>query len=184
MNMTELDQTVDQVLAGDIDAYEFIVDAYQQEVWKVVSAMLLNEQRTEDLVAQAFTRAFQQLHRYQKGRPFGPWIKEIARNEVRQELRRSLREDRRMEIYSSHLLREYETPSASNKEALLDQALAECVGGLARSSAELVELRYHAGLNFGELATRIGRTVEATRQQLARIRLALRDCIEKRLAQP
>ena len=37
---------------------------------------------------------------------------------------------------------------------------------------------------FGQIAAQIGRTVEATRQQLARIRLALRDCIQKQLAQP
>ena len=184
MNATDIDQIVDQVLAGDINAYEVIVSGYQQEVWKVVAAMLLNEQKTEDLVAQTFIDAFQHLHRYQKGRPFGAWIKEIARNEVRQEIRRRLREDRRMEIYHSHLLQDYEATSASDKEVLLDEALAECIAGLPPSSAELVEMRYHSGLNFGDISTRIGRSVEATRQQLTRVRLALRECIEKRLAQP
>ena len=48
--------------------------------------------------------------------------------------------------------------------------------------AKLVELRYRSALNFGEIAAIVGRTVEATRQQLARIRLSLRDCIEKHLA--
>ena len=183
MNTADVDQTIDHVLAGDINAYEAIVSGYQQEVWKVVAAMLLNEQKTEDLVAQTFIHAFQQLHRYQKGRPFGVWIKEIARNEVRQEIRRRLREDRRMEVYHSSLLQEYEAASTSAKEAQVEEALQECVAGLPHSSAEIVELRYHLGLNFGDISARIGRSVEATRQQLARIRLALRECIEKRLAQ-
>ena len=52
MNKPEIDSIVARILGGDIDAYEAIVSSYQQEVWKVVAAMLLNAQRTEDLVEQ------------------------------------------------------------------------------------------------------------------------------------
>jgi hypothetical protein len=38
-------------------------------------------------------------------------------------------------------------------------------------------------LGFGEIADAIGRTVEATRQQISRIRIMLRDCINQRMAQ-
>jgi len=184
MSNTAIDTIVDRVLAGEIDAYEIIVREHQLEVWKVIAAMLLNAERTEDLVQQTFVRAFHHLHRFQKGREFGPWIKEIARNEVRQEIRRWQRENRILETYHSHLLQDAETSNISDREAVLDEALAECAGKLAPGSAQLVELRYHAGLNFQEIATRIGRTIEATRQQLARIRLSLQECIEKRLAKP
>jgi RNA polymerase sigma-70 factor (ECF subfamily) len=184
MTSTESDNIVNRVLAGDIDAYEAIVRGYQQDVWKVVAAMLFHTQKTEDLVEQAFINAFQQLHRYQQGRDFGAWIKEIARNQVRQEIRRCQREDRRMEIYHPHLEQTYAAASSTPREDLLDEALAECTSELPASSLKLVELRYHTALNFGQIAVLVGRTVEATRQQLARVRLALRECIEKRLAQP
>ena len=93
MKKQELDDVLTRVLGGHVDAYEAIVRAYQSEVWKVVSAMLFNGQRTEDLVQQTFINAYQHIHRYQLGRDFGIWLKEIARNEVRQELRRRMREE-------------------------------------------------------------------------------------------
>jgi hypothetical protein len=48
MNNTDIDIVVDQILAGHVDAYEAIVREYQQDAWKVVAAMLLTPQRTEE----------------------------------------------------------------------------------------------------------------------------------------
>lgn len=174
---------VARVLAGDIDAFEEIVRRHQGEVWKLVSLMLLNRDKTEDLVEQTFISAFHHLDRYDRARDFGVWIKEIARNEVRQEIRRYVREDHRLEVYQTHLLQSYDEPSASTQQERLEQALHQCTEKLPPSSAKLVELRYQSALNFTEIASIIGRTIEATRQQLARIRLTLRECMEKCLAE-
>src|SRR6516164_6917385 len=94
MNAAEINSIVDRVLRGEIDAYETIVRAYQREVWKVVTAMLFDARGAEDLVQRSFISAYQHLHQFQPGRDFGAWLKEIARNQVRQELRRAAREDR------------------------------------------------------------------------------------------
>jgi DNA-directed RNA polymerase specialized sigma24 family protein len=68
---------------------------------------------------------------------------------------------------------------ARGAEDLVQRSFAE---RLPPSSAKVLELRYVLGRNFGEIAALIGRTVEASRQHLARIRLSLRECIEKHLA--
>lgn len=182
MNALEIDGIVDRILAGDLDAYEAIVRGYQREVWRVAAAMLLSREKTEDLVQQTFINAFQHLDRYERGRDLGAWLKEIARNEVRQEIRRRLREDRRLAIYYGHLVQRYDTATTSTREERLEEALASCREKLPPASAKLVDLRYDSALDFSQIASFIGRTVEATRQQVARIRLALRDCIEKHLA--
>jgi RNA polymerase sigma-70 factor (ECF subfamily) len=182
MNPTETEQVVARVLSGEIDGYETLVRAYQSEVRKVVAAMLFNTQRTEDLVQQTFINAYRSLHRYQAGRDFGLWLKEIARNQARQELRRSFREDLRLETYRLHLLQSYEEACVSSAQEDLEQALQDCTQKLPTASAKMIELRYHSGRSFQELAAMLGRTVEATRQHLNRVRLALRECINERRA--
>jgi|ERR1044071_2373671 RNA polymerase sigma-70 factor (ECF subfamily) len=181
MNSTEIESVVGRVLCGEIEAFEQIVRRYQQEVWRVVAAMLLNAQKTEDLVQQSFIKAYQNLHRYQPGRDFGAWLKEIARNEVRQEIRRFTREDRRLELYHAHLVQMYDNPSGSAQQAALEETLVHCTDKLPPASVRLLDLRYQASLNFAEIAASAGRTIDATRQQLARIRDSLRECIEKHL---
>ena len=44
-------------------------------------------------------------------------------------------------------------------------------------------LRYQQNKGFDEIATEIGRTVEATRQLLQRTRVGLKECIDRSMAQ-
>ncbi|MBI3851369.1 MAG: sigma-70 family RNA polymerase sigma factor [Verrucomicrobia bacterium] len=184
MNAVETERLIGLVLSGELDAFAGLVQAYQQDVWRVVAAMLLDTQKTEDLVQQTFVNAYRHLDRFEPGRDFARWLKEIARNLVRHELRTRWREDRRLELYRRHLLSVCDDPSAADTEDRLAEALVGCEQKLPADAAKLVNLRYRQARDFGQIAAQIGRTVEATRQQLARIRLALRDCIQKQLAQP
>jgi DNA-directed RNA polymerase specialized sigma24 family protein len=60
--------------------------------------------------------------------------------------------------------------------------LHDCTRRLPRESARLLDLRYQDGWDFTRIAAFLGRSVQAARQHLARIRIALRDCVQKRLA--
>jgi RNA polymerase sigma-70 factor (ECF subfamily) len=184
MNATDTERVIARVLSGELDAYAELIQAHQQVVWRVVAAMLLDPQQTEDLVQQTFINAYRHLGRFEPGRDFGRWLKKIAHNLVLQELRTRWREDRRLENYRRHLLATGDHPDAAAAEERLAEALAGCEQKLPVEAAQLVNLRYRRALDFSQIATQAGRTVEATRQQLARIRLALRDCIQKQLAQP
>ena len=182
MNANDTERLVARVLSGELDAYAELVQAYQQDVWRVVAAMLLDTQKTEDLVQQTFVNAYRHLDRFELGRDFGRWLKEITRNLVRHELRTRSREDRRLELYHRHLLSAGDDPGATAADEQLAEALAGCEQKLPANAEALVNLRYRQALDFGQIANQLGRTVEATRQQLARIRLSLRDCIQKQLA--
>jgi RNA polymerase sigma-70 factor (ECF subfamily) len=181
MNATPVDQLVEQVLAGDVEAYAEIVRLHQREVWTVVAAMLRDVKTTEDLVQQAFVNAYLHLSQYHPGTEFAHWVKSIARNLVRQELRSRSRETRRMEVYRNHLLHRI-TDDDSAKDAGLREALKSCREKLPDHSADILDLRYAKAMSFEDIAAGLGRTVEATRQLLSRVRLLLRDCIERRMA--
>ena len=92
-----------------------------------------------------------------------------------------MREDRRLELYHQELLQAYDEPADSVQTVSREEALGRCKQRLPKDSAELLTMRYESALSFAEIAARIGRTVEAARQQLARVRLALRECIKRQL---
>jgi RNA polymerase sigma-70 factor, ECF subfamily len=184
MNATDdVDEILSQVLAGDVEAYAQVVRRYQREVWKVVTAMLHDAKVTEDLVQQAFVNAYLHLSQYQPGTDFAVWVKSIARNLVRQELRSRSRETRRLEVYRRYLVDRFkDDETASKREEVLADALRKCREKLPDHSADVLDLRYTKAMSFEEIASGLGRTVEATRQLLSRVRLLLRDCIERRMA--
>lgn len=179
--MTERDAkaVLERVRAGELEAYAELVRAHQAEVWRVVAFALRDPEGSADLVQQAFVQAYDGLDRFEDGRDFGAWVRGIARNLVRQELRRRAREGRRMEAYRAHLETTGEPDErAEAYERSLREALARCREGLAEPAQRALELRYREGRSFDEIAGALDRTVSAARQLLQRVRSKLRACIE------
>ncbi len=182
MRDEEIDRVIERVRAGDTAAYREVVRHHQRDVWRVVAFALSRPEETEDLVQQAFVLAYQQLDRFERGRDFGAWLRGIARNLARAELRRRAREDRRMDRYLHYL--EAQAPDdrgPDTREERLRRALAECREHLPESAKEALALRYDRAWSFASVARALGRTVAGARQLLQRARLDLRHCIEGKL---
>ena len=187
-------EAVAQVLAGDVEAYAALVQAHQAEVWRLAAYALRDRAATEDLVQQVFLTAYEKLDRYDPERDFGAWLRTIARNQVRNELRRTARETRWMRRYRDHVERRLERSAGAGVDGAtgvddVDAAaealrahLAECRKELAEPAQRALSLRYEQSQGFDEIAEALGRTVAATRQLLTRVRLALRRCLEARRA--
>ncbi len=184
--MSESVQSViDEVLAGRIEAYAEIVRQHQDEIWRIVAFALRDVSSTEDLVQQVFVNAYRSLGSYDAERDFGAWLRSIARNLVRNEIRRSVRKRRALTTYHEHLAGRFgDDNAAEDHEARLREALGKCREGLSQEAGRALELRYDQSLGFEEIAEHLGRTVAAARQMLSRIRLDLRVCIEERTARP
>ena len=175
---------IKRVLAGDTDAYAEIVNRHQKEVWSVVVALLHDIETSKDLVEQVFVEAYLSLDQFTSGADFSFWIKGIARNVVRAELRKKTRESRRLEIYREHLIARLNTEDeAGSQDSALKDSLAQCREKLPEHSARVLDMRYSQGLSFEEIAGALGKSVEATRQLLSRVRLMLRECIDRSIAQ-
>lgn len=175
------DEIVARVRAGDVEAFSPLVREHQESVWRTVSFVLADRALAEDLVQQAFVDAYRKLGGFRDGGDFGAWVRGIARNLVRQELRRRGREERRLDVYREHL-EAREDGEADARELELHAALARCRDQLPEDSRTALAMRYERGLDFSEIAEEMGRTLGGARQLLQRVRGNLRRCIEQRLA--
>ena len=171
-------QLIETVRSGRHDAFAELVRRYQGEVWKVVAGMLSGVRRSEDLVQQVFIAAFFALDSFDTEREFGPWIRTLARNEVRQHLRSLEREGRRLDIYQQQLLTQLADTEVEARQAAREARLALCLEKLEGPVAEAVRWRYEGGLSFSEIGTRLERSAQAVRVMIGRARVLLRDCIE------
>ena len=175
-------QLIAAVRSGRHDAFAELVRRYQGEVWKVVAGMLSGVRRSEDLVQQVFIEAFFALDSFDTTREFGPWIRTLARNEVRQHLRGIEREGRRLDIYQQQFLTHLADAEADERQRAREARLADCLEKLDGPMAEAVRSRYEGGQSFAEIGTRLQRSAEAVRVMIGRARVLLRDCIESQPA--
>lgn len=180
------DEIVVEIGRGAIEAYRQIVVRYQREVIKIVNAMLLDVSARDDVVQQVFVRAFQKLDQYEIGRGFGKWLKAIARNLVREELRKRCRYRGRIEAYARSVLDQLDEGDSGGgtvwreEERKRSLALNECLKTLEDSSAQAVRLHYLEGKKTEEIAGLLGRSAGAVRTLLCRARANLRSCMESK----
>jgi RNA polymerase sigma-70 factor (ECF subfamily) len=74
---------VNRAKSGDPEAFARLYDAYVERVTRYIYFRVSEERDTEDLVAQVFLKAWENLDRYTVGgSPFIAWLYTIARNLV------------------------------------------------------------------------------------------------------
>ena len=72
-------------------AIAILVRLFQESVWRIAAAMLRDRDATENLVQQVFVDAYLHLDQYEPGTDFGAWIRTVARNRLRKDLRTASR---------------------------------------------------------------------------------------------
>jgi RNA polymerase sigma factor (sigma-70 family) len=68
---------------GDLDAYEQLVRLHQQLAFRTALVLARNAADAEEAAQDAFVKAWRALGRFDRSRPFKPWLLAIVANEAR-----------------------------------------------------------------------------------------------------
>ncbi len=173
---------VARVRAGDTDAFLILVERYQRRLRAALAFRCLSAEEAEEFTQDAFVQAYARLATFQPDAAFFPWLKTIALNALRLELRRRERRGRHGRAYLQQLLLENATDDEDVVEERRRSALGDCLGELSDDHARLLRRRYADDAGLDELARAAGASVGAMKVRLFRLRESLRDCIERRIA--
>jgi RNA polymerase sigma factor (sigma-70 family) len=163
------ERLVDLVRAGSDPAFEAIVERYRRALMRYVSRLLPPE-RAEDVVQQAFVKAYEAMHRGTAELNLRPWLYRIAHNGAVNALRdRALGHaqlDERMDGV--------ERPEQALERTMGLRELVLAVQALPERQRSAILLRELEGRSYGEIAAELGVTDGAVRQLLNRARNSLR----------
>ena len=158
-----------------------LVKEHQASLRVFVRSLGVEPDWVDDLAQDAFVVACREMGSYDPERDFGKWLRGIARNLVRNELRKQGRHRRILnEGLSQHLL-EFSEQEEEQFGAGDVSALRDCVEQLPNRSRELVRSRYYEGWNATVLADKFEMKAATIRQTLLRIRRQLYQCINQRM---
>ena len=146
-----------------------------------VASVVWDRHDAEDVTQEVAYKAGRGFASYDPAQPFGAWVMGIAKNEVRHYLRTQSRD---RHAFSDDLVAKL-ADSASEVQPELSarsSALTECMKNLPEPAKALLRMRYIEQTQAAELADQLSLTTNAVHQRLKRIRKALSDCIEQRLA--
>jgi|YNPBryunderm2012_1023409.scaffolds.fasta_scaffold15560_2 RNA polymerase sigma-70 factor (ECF subfamily) len=179
---SEADRLVRKVLEGDLPSFAGLIRLYESEVWRITATLIRDWSATENLVQQVFIDAYTNLPKYQLGTDFGAWIRTLARNRVRKELRSLSRAEQKLAVYREKVMTELHSEEVCRDDSdLYLAALQSCRQQLPENEATLLGLRYERGWSFDAIAACRGMTAAAVQRAISRIRYRLRACIEGKL---
>lgn len=132
----------------------------------------------DDLFQEVALEALRIRRTFEPGTNFGAWARAIARLQA---LRHRRAKGRRRTVSLSPEVIEQLAQTWEEEPDDRERALDECVKGLEHEPRRLLTLRYSAGLPLSRIAREAGRTEDALKVHLSRLRKKLQECVEARL---
>jgi RNA polymerase sigma-70 factor (ECF subfamily) len=80
-------EVIDRVKAGETAFYEIIMRRYNQRLYRITRAILRDGAEAEDVMQDAYVRAYQYLYQYAGDALFSIWLTRIAIHEALRRLR-------------------------------------------------------------------------------------------------
>src|SRR5947208_15345258 len=179
---------VDAARHGDVGAFEQLIKRYDRNVFRIAQHITQNREDAEDVVQDAFIKAYQNLEQFQGNSKFYTWLVRIAVNEALMKLRRR-RSDKTVSLDEDVVTEEGSMPRevadwSPNPEQLYGQAelgdiLKKTIQGLPPGFRTVFVLRDVEELSTEETAEMLGLSIPAVKSRLLRARLQLRERLSR-----
>ncbi|HTS78845.1 MAG TPA: RNA polymerase sigma factor [Bryobacteraceae bacterium] len=170
--------------AGDAQAFTDLVNQYERKIYRLAKHITQNDEDAEDVLQEAFLKAYEHLGNFQGNSKFYTWIVRIAVNEALMKLRkrkgdRTVPLDEPVDTGEEMVTREIavwdDNPEQRYSREEIQDILDQAVEGLKPDFRTVFILRDIEELSTEETAEALGISVPAVKSRLLRARLALRE---------
>ncbi|MEU6777686.1 RNA polymerase sigma factor [Nonomuraea angiospora] len=168
------DEAIERSLAGDQAAYEALVARYSALAHRT-AFMLGAGDEAEDVVQEAFVKAFRHLPGFRRDSPFRPWLLRIVANETHNLTRsRGRRSELALRLTATAPVVAPDDPEGTAVAGDRRSRLLEAVRRLPERERQAVVCRYFLQLTEAETAQvldwPVGTVKSSTHRGLARLR--------------
>jgi RNA polymerase sigma-70 factor (ECF subfamily) len=154
---------------------------HQRSIYAFIVQLVQNYDESEDLLQKTGLVLWRKFGQFEPGTDFLAWARQIAKYEVQDYLKAKRRNRVCFSTDTVEMLAESVDRDALAAD-LRHDALTKCLAELRTVDRELVARCYATGASIRGVAESLGRSIDGAYQSLRRIRHALLQCIERRLA--
>ena len=182
-------ELVSRAQAGEDEAFSELVSRYQNKIYRLAKNITQNNEDAEDVLQEAFLKAYSHLKGFQRNSRFYTWIVRIAVNEALMKLRkrrsdRTVPLDEPVETGEEAVTREIavwdDNPEQRYSHEEMQQILDDAVEDLKPDFRTVFVLRDIEELSTEETAETLGISIPAVKSRLLRARLALRESLTRK----
>jgi RNA polymerase sigma-70 factor, ECF subfamily len=179
---------VAEAKAGNYAAFEELVNRYEKKIYRLGMNITGNREDAEDVLQDAFLKAFTHLADFREDSRFYTWITRIAVNEALMKLRKR-RNSKEVGMEDSEddngdvQVREFAdwkpNPEQQFAQTELEEILQSAANTLSPGFRTVFYLRDVEGLSTEETADLLNLSIGAVKARLFRARLRLREELSK-----
>ena len=154
---------IDDALGGNQPAYEKLMKKYYQLIYNLVYKMISKKEDVEDLVQEAFIKAFNSLKNFDRQYAFSTWLFKIATNNAIDYLRKkklhTFSIDKEIESedsdYSFEIPDHEQKPDSKMMDDERRKILEEAIQSLPPKYKEVIVLRHKQEMEYEEIAAEL-----------------------------
>jgi RNA polymerase sigma-70 factor (ECF subfamily) len=173
------DEIVARVCAGELELFELLMRRHNERVYRAARAILRNEAEAEDVMQDAYVRAYEHLKDFAGRARFSTWLTRIAVHEALARVRRSKRFDSLEEHTEERSMSTNagESPEQQASDVEMRALLEKAVDALPDEFRAVFVLRAVEGLSGAEVAECLGIGEETVKTRLFRARGRLQEML-------
>ncbi|MCE5325887.1 MAG: sigma-70 family RNA polymerase sigma factor [Planctomycetaceae bacterium] len=163
--------------------FEILANENADSLTAFLRAAVGDAAAVDDLFQETLLIAWRKIAEFDRARPFGAWLRGIARRLVLMHYRKSGREvalgDERVLEHLDQRVSQIEHHSGDTLDEKI-VALKDCVERLEPLYRQPIELHYQQNRTTQWIAEHLASTSDAVQKQLQRARLQLARCLERK----
>lgn len=184
MDINCINQAIEKAKQGDQAAYTFILDHHWNEVYNFMLKKTKNEIDAEDVSIQTFSKAFEQLERYNPQFGFNTWLISIAKN-THIDLIRKRKSEKTLDIdHNDPIYTNLVDESPGIEDQLIYEqnliTLKNYIRQLKPHYQEIIMLRYFQELSYNEIAEKLDEPLNNVKVKLLRAKRLLTELITRK----
>ena len=170
-------------LAGNTQAFDVLVTRYRRAMLTIAQQIVRNPTDAEDVVQDAFLRAFEALPQLSDLNRFGAWLHSITRNRALRYYRSASRYQPQEDM-EPHLNRTSDTsaedPAHIVERELTQQAIRDAIQELPSDYQAVIELYYWAEMPQKRMAEFLSVPLTTVKWRLHKAKEMLKTILERR----
>lgn len=185
MSEREIDQLlVERVQRGDKEAYGILVTKYQRKLARLISRMIRDPAEVEDVMQEAFIKAYRALPAFRGESAFYTWLYRIGINTAKNYLvsqgRRApttteLDSEEAETLEDASLLRDIDTPERLMHTKQIGETVNAAMEALPEELRTAIVLREIEGMSYDEIAMVMDCPIGTVRSRIFRAREAIAE---------
>jgi RNA polymerase sigma factor (sigma-70 family) len=177
------EQVVSRVLSGERDIYEVIVRRHNLKLYRVARGILKDEEEIEDVMQEAYLKAFEKLHQFKGKSSFSTWLTRILINSAfarfNEQKRHHMLEIDKLSEDALVAPEEQASEPSPEMRASLRTALESAISSLPSSYRSVFMLREMTGMTTADTAFCLDISEENVKVRLHRAKEMLKKILRQ-----